>query len=54
MKERAVATLTIRGAHDTTPKGRRAVALWLRREAKHLERCGREYAPRFTARYFVR
>lgn len=54
MKEKAVATLTVRGAAVATPTGRKAMALWLRKEARHLERCGREYAPRFTARYFVR
>jgi len=54
MTEKAVATLTVRGAAVATPKGRRALAAWLRKEAKHLERCGREYAPRVSARYFIR
>ncbi len=51
MKETIIATVTLRGASKLTPRGRKQLAAWLRKEAKHLERCGREYAPRFTARY---
>lgn len=54
MTEKAVAILTIRGARVVSAKERKALALWLRREAKHLERCGKDYAPRFSARYWVK
>jgi hypothetical protein len=53
MKDKSAAILTLRGAAHATPKGRKALAAWLRKEAKHLERCGHNYAPRFSARYFV-
>lgn len=54
MIDKAVATLTLRGSAVATPKGRKALAAWLRKEAAHLEACGHKYAPRFTARYFIR
>lgn len=53
MKDKVVGTLTLRGMATATPKGRRTIAAWLRKEAKHLERCGRDDAQRFTARYHV-
>lgn len=54
MMDKAVATLTLRGAVAATPKGRKALAAWLRKEAKHLETCGHKYAPRVSAKYFIR
>lgn len=54
MKEQPIVTLTIRAGSAATPKGRRTIAAWLRKEAKHLERCGKDYAPRFTARFWVK
>jgi ribosomal protein L37AE/L43A len=52
MKEQPIVTLTIRFGAKATPKGRKAIAAWLRKEARHLERCGRDYAPRFSARFW--
>lgn len=52
MTEQPVVTLTIRGGSHATPKGRKAIAAWLRKEAKHLERCGKDYAPRVSARFW--
>lgn len=51
MKDKVVGTLTLRGMATATPKGRRTIAAWLRKEAKHLERCGRDYAQRVSARF---
>jgi hypothetical protein len=51
MKEQPTVTLTIRGGSSATPTGRKAIADWLRKEAKHLERCGKEYAPRVSLRF---
>lgn len=52
MKDQPVVTLTIRGGASATPKGRKAIATWLRKEARHLERCGKHYAPRTSARFW--
>lgn len=53
MPDQPVVTLTIRGGAQATPKGRKAIAAWLRKEARHLERCGKDYAPRVSARYWT-
>lgn len=54
MQEKPIATLTIRFGAKATPKGRKQIAAWLRKEARHLERCGREYAPRVSCRFWQR
>lgn len=46
-----VASLTIHRAGSMTALQRRALAGWLRKQAKHVERHGVVYATRFTARY---
>lgn len=47
----ATATLTLHGVGAMTTVARRALASWLRRHAKHVERHGIVYAARVTARY---
>lgn len=47
----AAAILTIRRAGDMTPRGRRAIAAWLRDHARWIVQHGKEYSPRFTGRY---
>lgn len=51
-RDQPIATLTIRHGSRATLKGRKAIAAWLRKEAKHLERCGPDYAPRVSARFW--
>lgn len=51
--DKPVATLTIRNGRLTTPRSRKALAAWLRKEAKHIERCAKDYAPRVTCRYIA-
>ena len=48
---KAAATVTIRDAAHMTPRGRKAIAKWLRSRATLLEKHGDLLAPRFTARY---
>jgi len=47
----SAAILTIKCAADMTPRGRKAIAAWLRQQADHLQQDGAVYGPRFTARY---
>ena len=49
--EKSAAILTIKDAPKMTASGRRAVAQWLRKQAKFLEKDGSGFAKRFTARY---
>jgi hypothetical protein len=49
-----IATLTIRRAGEMTTKGRERVVEWLRAQALALSNDGKDYAPRFTARYHGR
>ncbi len=53
-KRVAAAIVTIRRAHDMTPRGRSALAKWLRQQARFLEQYGAELGSRFTARYLYR
>lgn len=53
-KKKAAAIVTIRRADQMTPKGRRAVAAWLRQQAGFLVRYGPQFSARFTARYLYR
>ena len=53
-KEKSAAIITIKHADAMTKKGRRDVAEWLRMHANYLLEHGKEYAPRFTARYLYR
>ena len=48
---RTVAVVTVREAANMTPKGRRAVAKWLREKADDVELHGKNLSKRFTARY---
>lgn len=51
-KERTAAVITIHGAGKMTARGRRDIALWLRRHADHLVKHGKEYTDgRFTGRF---
>jgi len=53
-KQKASAIITIRDADKMTPRGRRAVAAWMVRQAGFLTKFGRELSPRFTARFLYR
>lgn len=48
---KSAAILTIHRASNMTPKGRMAIAGWLRHQAKLLIRYGSQYSRRFTGRY---
>jgi len=48
---KSAAVLTIKDAADMTPEGRKAIAEWLRRHAQYLVAQGKDYSPRFRARY---
>lgn len=51
-KEKSAAVLTIIDAPSMTWRGRRNIALWLRRQADQLEHEGKNYAKgRYRARY---
>jgi hypothetical protein len=51
-KEKSAAVLTIKAASNMTDEGRREIAAWLRRQAKHLIKHGEEYTEgNFRARY---
>ena len=55
MEERmTAAVVTIYKAGDMTTEGRKRIVQWLRDQAKGLEAEGKDYAPRFTARYNYR
>lgn len=49
--EKSAAVLTIKRAQHMTPKGRRELALWLRRQAALLVNHGDELSHRYQARY---
>jgi hypothetical protein len=51
MKEKSAAILTIKDPQRMDKKGRKMIAGWLRRQARHFEAKGDRYAKRFTARY---
>jgi hypothetical protein len=46
--------MTLHGAPDWTPAGRKDLADWLRRQAKNLVKDGTKYSKRFTAKYIAR
>ena len=50
-KEKSAAVITIRDANKMTDKGRKAIAEWLRNNAKNLFKYRKAYSGRFTARY---
>ena len=50
-KYKSAAVVTIRGALDMTPDGRKAIATWLRKQATNLVKHGKDYAGGFQARY---
>lgn len=47
----AAAILTIWEASNMSDKGKKAIAEWLRQQAKNLLKDGKNYSKRFTARY---
>lgn len=53
-KEKSAAILTIRDADKMTPRGRKQIAAWLRRQSEFLTKHGKQYSGRFTARYLYR
>ena len=52
-EERCCAVLTLKGAGEWTPEGRRHIAEWLRQKARDLVKDGHNYSPRFRARYMA-
>lgn len=50
-KEKSAAVVTVFRADEMTPRGRRQIAAWMRRQASMLEKEGKNYAKRFTGRY---
>lgn len=55
VKEKSAAIVTIFSAPAMTDEGRRAVAEWLREQAKGLIKYGKDYTTkRFTARYIYK
>lgn len=54
-KEKSAAIVTIRGPGKMTKRGRRDIAMWLRRHAAHLLKHGEQYTEgRFTGRFIYR
>lgn len=49
----AVAVITIRRSQDMTPKGRKDVAAWIRRNAGWLEKHWKDLGPTFRATYWA-
>lgn len=52
--EKSVAVLTVFDAPAMTPSGRKAIAEWLRRQARMLVKDGKLYAKRYTGRSLCR
>ena len=50
-QKNAAAILTIWEASNMSDKGKKAIAEWLRQQAKNLLKDGKNYSKRFTARY---
>lgn len=50
-KSQSAAVLTIREAGNFTPRGRRAIVRWIRKQADFLSKWGKHYDKRFIARY---
>lgn len=53
-KEESAAILTIKDASKMSDKGRKAIAEWLRQNAKYLIKYGKEYNGSFRARYIYK
>lgn len=53
-KEKSAVVVTVKDAPAMTKRGRKQIALWLRRQAAFLEKHGDEFANRFTARYLYK
>jgi hypothetical protein len=49
--EKTAAVVTIHRAGEMSPRGRRRIAAWLRRQAGFLEKYPNELSSRYTARY---
>ena len=50
-KLKSAAIVTIVRAADMTPRGRKNIVAWLRRQAQFLETAYAELSPRYTARW---
>ncbi len=50
-KEKSAAILTVFNAPNMTPKGRRQIVAWLKRQTSFLEKYPDQLARRWTARY---
>lgn len=50
-KLKAAAVLTIKDADKMSVEGKKAIAAWLRQQAKDLLKYGEHYSSRFRARY---
>ena len=53
-KDKSAAVLTIKDAPKMSEKGRKAIALWLRRQAGFLLKHNKQLANRYTARYLYK
>jgi hypothetical protein len=54
VKTKSAAIVKIKRAAHMSPKGRKDIARWLRRQAAFLEGHAKELSDRFTARYIYR
>ena len=50
-EEKCAATLTVHQAGDMSKEGRKAIAEWLRLQAKSIIKDGEKYSKRYTAKY---
>lgn len=51
---KSAAIITIKDAANMSPKGRKAIAAWMRRQAEFLEKHAKELSPTFRARYLYK
>ena len=51
--QNVLVTLTIHGAADMLKETRKNIEAWLKAEGKMLVKEGKDYAKRFTGRYFT-
>ena len=53
MKEKSAAILTVHKISEMTPKGRKAIIRWLKRQVENIEKHHKDpgFASRYTARY---
>lgn len=51
VKEKVAAVITVKDSDKMSARCRKQIANWLRSQADHLERDGKQYAKQFRARY---